>query len=254
MGIEILKPYVEKILEDASPQIILGALFIYYSFYILKKANVIYDFLDKFNKRELFRLKELLADENISQSAKNKLRDKIDLIAYKKITGLSANIYLQKKIIKHYELSEGRLKYSDFKITFSFLKIDSDGHLYIRKTKWHDWLLPIYFGILSLMLSVILSLLMFVFVYAPISTQIRIVCAILLLAFSVLLGLCFAQTSSVFIVKKVREEINRNSITLMNQGLSKKLRPYGLNEGEFVVPDDFDDPLPEDIMGSFEGK
>ena len=32
------------------------------------------------------------------------------------------------------------------------------------------------------------------------------------------------------------------------------LRPYGLSEGEFVVPDDFDDPLPEDILDLFEGK
>lgn len=26
------------------------------------------------------------------------------------------------------------------------------------------------------------------------------------------------------------------------------LRPYGLAAGEFVVPDDFDDPLPDDIL------
>lgn len=31
-------------------------------------------------------------------------------------------------------------------------------------------------------------------------------------------------------------------------------RPFGLARGEFVVPDDFDDPLPEDILRSFEGE
>jgi len=31
-------------------------------------------------------------------------------------------------------------------------------------------------------------------------------------------------------------------------------RPYGLAKGEFVVPDDFDDPLPEDILRDFEGR
>lgn len=31
-------------------------------------------------------------------------------------------------------------------------------------------------------------------------------------------------------------------------------RPIGLAEGEFVVPDDFDDPLPDDILDAFEGK
>jgi hypothetical protein len=32
-----------------------------------------------------------------------------------------------------------------------------------------------------------------------------------------------------------------------------KMRPSGLCEGEFVVPDDFDAPLPEDVLQSFEG-
>ena len=31
-------------------------------------------------------------------------------------------------------------------------------------------------------------------------------------------------------------------------------RPFGLAAGEFVVPDDFDTPLPEEILKSFEGK
>ncbi|HEY9622963.1 MAG TPA: type II toxin-antitoxin system Phd/YefM family antitoxin [Crinalium sp.] len=34
----------------------------------------------------------------------------------------------------------------------------------------------------------------------------------------------------------------------------KKLRPFGLCAGEFTVPDDFDDPLPEDMLSAFEGK
>jgi hypothetical protein len=32
-----------------------------------------------------------------------------------------------------------------------------------------------------------------------------------------------------------------------------KMRPSGLCEGEFIVPDDFDEPLPEDILQTFEG-
>lgn len=32
------------------------------------------------------------------------------------------------------------------------------------------------------------------------------------------------------------------------------LRPFGLCKGEFTVPDDFDAPLPEDILKTFEGK
>jgi antitoxin (DNA-binding transcriptional repressor) of toxin-antitoxin stability system len=32
------------------------------------------------------------------------------------------------------------------------------------------------------------------------------------------------------------------------------LRPFGLCAEEFIVPDDFDAPLPEDILNAFEGK
>lgn len=35
---------------------------------------------------------------------------------------------------------------------------------------------------------------------------------------------------------------------------SKPLRPFGLCTGEFTVPDDFDAPLPEDLLNAFEGK
>ena len=33
-----------------------------------------------------------------------------------------------------------------------------------------------------------------------------------------------------------------------------KIRPFGLCEGDFTVPDDFDAPLPEEITREFEGK
>ncbi|NER08755.1 MAG: type II toxin-antitoxin system Phd/YefM family antitoxin [Okeania sp. SIO3C4] len=35
---------------------------------------------------------------------------------------------------------------------------------------------------------------------------------------------------------------------------SKQLRPFGLCAGEFTVPDNFDAPLPEDMLDAFEGK
>ncbi|MBO3458204.1 type II toxin-antitoxin system Phd/YefM family antitoxin [Aetokthonos hydrillicola Thurmond2011] len=34
----------------------------------------------------------------------------------------------------------------------------------------------------------------------------------------------------------------------------QQLRPFGLCAGEFKVPDDFDEPLPENILEAFEGK
>jgi antitoxin (DNA-binding transcriptional repressor) of toxin-antitoxin stability system len=35
---------------------------------------------------------------------------------------------------------------------------------------------------------------------------------------------------------------------------AKQLRPIGLGAGDFTVPDDFDAPLPEDLLASFEGR
>jgi antitoxin (DNA-binding transcriptional repressor) of toxin-antitoxin stability system len=35
---------------------------------------------------------------------------------------------------------------------------------------------------------------------------------------------------------------------------SAGLRPFGLARGDFVVPDDFDDPLPDEVLEQFEGK
>jgi len=35
---------------------------------------------------------------------------------------------------------------------------------------------------------------------------------------------------------------------------SKQLRPFGLCSGEFTVPDDFNEPLPEDTIADFEGR
>ncbi|ALF55791.1 prevent-host-death protein [Nostoc piscinale CENA21] len=37
------------------------------------------------------------------------------------------------------------------------------------------------------------------------------------------------------------------------QSINKQLRPFGLCAGEFTVPDDFDAPLPQDILNAFEG-
>jgi antitoxin (DNA-binding transcriptional repressor) of toxin-antitoxin stability system len=37
-------------------------------------------------------------------------------------------------------------------------------------------------------------------------------------------------------------------------GNASQPRPFGLCAGEFHVPDDFDSPLPDDIVRQFEGK
>lgn len=69
---------------------------------------------------------------------------------------------------------------------------------------------------------------------------------------------------SSLIILKVEEQIHRleeleqsskvkvETRPAMSSG--KQLRPFGLCTGEFIVPDDFDAPLPEEILSAFEGE
>ena len=41
-------------------------------------------------------------------------------------------------------------------------------------------------------------------------------------------------------------------ITILDEPEDATLRPFGLSKGDFVVPDDFDAALPEEILASFE--
>ena len=49
----------------------------------------------------------------------------------------------------------------------------------------------------------------------------------------------------------------RALVTILDEPVKKvsesKSRPFGLCAGEFTVPDEFDDPLPEDIINLFAG-
>jgi hypothetical protein len=48
---------------------------------------------------------------------------------------------------------------------------------------------------------------------------------------------------------------HRALVTILEEvPLEQGLRPYGLLAGQFVVPDDFDEPLPDDILAAFEGQ
>jgi hypothetical protein len=43
-------------------------------------------------------------------------------------------------------------------------------------------------------------------------------------------------------------------LTILNPPPVFQSRPIGLAKGEFIVPDDFNAPLPEDVLQTFEGK
>ena len=43
-------------------------------------------------------------------------------------------------------------------------------------------------------------------------------------------------------------------LTILNPPPPSRPRPIGLAKGQFSVPDDFNAPLPEDVLRTFEGK
>jgi hypothetical protein len=43
-------------------------------------------------------------------------------------------------------------------------------------------------------------------------------------------------------------------LTILNPTPLSQPRPIGLARGQFTVPDDFNAPLPEDVLQAFEGK
>ena len=43
-------------------------------------------------------------------------------------------------------------------------------------------------------------------------------------------------------------------LTILNPQPLAQPRPIGLAKGQFTVPDDFNAPLPEDVLQAFEGK
>jgi hypothetical protein len=43
-------------------------------------------------------------------------------------------------------------------------------------------------------------------------------------------------------------------LTILAPAPLPPLRPIGLAKGQFIVPEDFNAPLPEDVLQTFEGK
>ena len=63
-----------------------------------------------------------------------------------------------------------------------------------------------------------------------------------------------AKVGETFLVTQFGQPIAEiKPISPAEEGAGRSLRPFGLAKGEFVVPDDFDAPLPEDILRDFEG-
>ncbi|MGK7920110.1 MAG: type II toxin-antitoxin system Phd/YefM family antitoxin [Trichodesmium sp.] len=62
------------------------------------------------------------------------------------------------------------------------------------------------------------------------------------------------EEGETIVIIRAEEALAEPSGSYIAEISSKKLRPFGLCAGEFTVPDDFDAPLPEDMLKAFEGK
>ena len=222
---EILAPVIDSALENATPTTIILLLLFTSFLFTLSKTSIIYDFINKFNQRELLRLKELLADENISEIAKISLRNKIELIVYQEITGIKINnIYLQEQILRYHRLAKGRLKYSDFKRAASFLRIDSNDILGIRQPYWYEKAAHIYWTVSSIFIFAVLSLFLAVFIFFSATIRIKLALLILTISFGAMFFTLSYQASLLPAAKKVKDEIENNPFVLQRNKTIIKLR------------------------------
>ena len=208
-----LKPIIDSIPENATPAATILFILIASFLYALSKANVIYNFIDKFDERELNKLKELLADENISENAKITLRNKLELIVYQKTTGIKINnIYLQEQVIHYYKLAKGRLRYSDFKRATSFLRIDSNDILEIRQPYWYEKAAHIYWTISSVFLFIIISFFMSILVFFSMLIELKIVLFVFIFGLIAMLFTFAYQASLIPAAERIKKEFKNNSL------------------------------------------
>ena len=244
-----LSSVIDLIPEDAPLEIVFLFLLIASLIYALSQANIIYDFINRFSKKELTNLKELLADENISEEAKIALKEKINLIAYQRRTGIKINnIYMQKQIVDYYRLTRGRLRYSDFKRVFALLKIDDNDILIIRNPNIYEKIAHIYWIFLSFVIFVLIGLLSIAFLYSSaISIQQKIFLLLLIVCLIGILFIFAGLASLIPTAKKIENEIRRNKFIIQRNREMIELRQIKLTQKKFVAPHDFEEEIMEEI-------
>lgn len=115
---------------------------------ILKNGDK-YPLIGLFERNEKKELLIMLADKSISPKIEKLVRDRLDSIALKQVTGIVAEKTFQEKIIDCYDSAQGRLNYNDFKKALTFLEIDKLGKLKIREISWLDRAWQFYWFVLT---------------------------------------------------------------------------------------------------------
>lgn len=64
------------------------------------------------------------------------------------------------------------------------------------------------------------------------------------------------ETGQVKLLESIRLPATYRALVtiLENEQPTKQIRPFGLCASDFVVPDDFDAPLPDEVLKSFQGE
>lgn len=146
-----------KGLEIIIPSLILAIIF---------NLNHVYDFFDKFSKRELNFLKTLINENTVTDQTKHLIQESINSRLFKYLTKINAEKHLREKIIELHEITNGRLTYTNFRNARRFLVINDNGSLEIRQITFRDkvdkWVhqvasfifLSIFFGALIILVFV----------------------------------------------------------------------------------------------------
>lgn len=245
--------------QDNYALIIIGSAFFLVAA-IFPNLETIYDLTEKLTTRKLSRLQHYIESKNLSEKTKDVLRDQIDSIAFRYSTGILTEKYLREEIIRLHEKANGKLTYLDFKRASQFLSIGKSGRLRVRKINKVDWAALFFNRFLFILISFSGLLVLLISVFGTLNffqETVLFIYSIFLFIFSLV---PLFQTYSVDAAKKIGKEINNDYNQIKEQlspsitSESKQLRPFGLCKGEFRVPDDFDDPLPEEILKLFEGE
>ena len=102
-----------------------------------------------YEHRDKEKLSIVISEELVSLEAKKLAQDKLDAIAYRYITGITAEKLIQKKIVDCHRSACGRLDYNDFKKALAFIKVNCEGELKVRDIRLLDKVARSYWLFLS---------------------------------------------------------------------------------------------------------
>lgn len=191
----------------------------------------------------------------------NEMKDSSIFEAY---YGFAADAGMREQIVKLHLTSKGRIKPSAIRAAYPFLSLNGN-FIYVDISQ----IIDICYFLIQLggyaLLFIPFILISTLTIGGTVQQVLLKTLGLLLLFF---LGiLLIHQSEPVLRAKQIKKylrerrkndtksgEASQQDSSELVKSNNEHLRPYGLCAGEFRVPDDFDEPLPEEIIRQFEGK